>query len=298
MVLSMTGYGKAEKKNKNFIFSVEVKSLNSRYFDVSSKIPPLAYSYEHELVSLIQSHCERGKFFLNVKVKNNFKNKKKLLLNPEKLNSYINLIKDVQKKTKRTDSVSMDYLLNIPDLIDEEESSIQDDPLNKKALLLAVNLAIKKLNEFRKSEGVNLKKDLLQKINIISKLIDKVSSLNKKTVKSELILYKKKLKNIVVDLNQNSVRLDSDRLYQEIAILIEKKDINEELVRFKSHIKLFNKTLNGRTNSGKKINFILQEMVREINTIGSKIDSLSINHLIVDIKYNIEKIREQVQNIL
>ena len=113
----MTGYGKAEKKNKNFIFSVEIKSLNSRYFDVSSKIPALAYSFEHELISLIRSSCERGKFFLNIKIRSNFRNKKKLLLNPDKLNSYINLISDVQKKTKREDSVSMDYFLNIPDLL-------------------------------------------------------------------------------------------------------------------------------------------------------------------------------------
>ena len=85
----MTGYGKAEKKNKNYIFSVEIKSLNSRYFDVSSKIPSIAYSYEHELVSLIKENCERGKFFLKIKARNNLNRKKKLLLNPDKLNSYI-----------------------------------------------------------------------------------------------------------------------------------------------------------------------------------------------------------------
>ena len=107
--------------------------------------------------------------------------------------------------------------------------------------------------------------------------------------------YKNKIKTVFPDYNK---KLDNDRVYQEIAIIMEKKDINEEIIRLKSHMKLFNTYLNSKDNTGKKMNFLLQEMSREINTIGSKSDKIKINHIVVDIKDNLEKIKEQVQNIL
>ena len=157
-----------------------------------------------------------------------------------------------------------------------------------------VKFAVNDLNGFRKLEGQNLTKDIKKIFNKSVLLLKKIESLASTYTKKELLHYKEKVKSIV----PNNIKLDNDRVYQEIAIIMEKKDINEEIIRLKSHMKLFSNYFNSKNIAGKKMNFILQEMTREINTIGSKTDNTKINHLVIDIKDNLEKIKEQVQNIL
>ena len=191
------------------------------------------------------------------------------------------------------DEVSLNNLLNIPDVINKQDSG--DASLKYKALILrTVRAALRDLDDYRKIEGKNTFNDIksiLKKINVI---VGKINSIANTHSKKEISYYKKKIKSFLPDLN----KLDNDRVYQEIAIIMEKKDINEEIIRLKSHIKLFNIYLMNKDYVGKKMNFLLQEMFREINTIGSKSDKVKINHYVVDVKDNLEKIKEQVQNIL
>ena len=291
MILSMTGFGKSERKNKNFSVSVEIKSINNRFFDPVSKIHPLFRDFEKEIVSLVKSECVRGRIFINLDIDSN-KNSKEFVLNKKKLKSYINILNEVSNEANIKDPISLNNLLKYPDII--ENVGIIDDDSNKKVILNAVKAALRDLKIFRKKEGINLEEDINNILNSINGIFIEIEKLSNKNIKKELNNYKKKIKKYMPNLS----KLDDERLYQEIAIILEKKDINEELIRFKSHLKLFSSYMKNKKNEGKKKNFLLQEMTREVNTIGSKSDNTKVRHLVVDVKDNLEKLREQVQNIL
>ena len=291
MILSMTGYGKSERKSKNFSVNVEIKSINNRFFDPIPKIHPSLKGYEQEILSLLKNECIRGRIFLNIDVdKNNHTNQFKL--NKTKLKSYLSIITEISKESKIDESASLSHLLKYQDLI--ESTNIDNDYKNKKVVFRTIKSALKDFKNFRKKEGENLLSDINTVVKRNNNIFDKIKKISNRDTKKELQKYKKKIKNYMPNLS----KLDDDRLYQEIAIILEKKDINEELVRLNSHFKLFSLFLKSKSNEGKKKNFLLQEMIREINTIGSKSDNVKIRHLVVDMKDNLEKIREQVQNIL
>ena len=291
MILSMTGYGKSEIKDKNFLVSVEIKSINNRFFDPITKIHHSLKDFEKEIMSLVKSECVRGRIFINLDIDTN-KNLKQFVLNRKKLNSYINILNEVSSEANIKEPITLTNLLKYPDII--ENIGIIERSSNKKVILSAVKAALKDLKIFRKKEGLNLQKDINNILTSINRIFIKIEKLSEKNIKKELNKYKKKIKNYMPNLS----KLDDDRLYQEIAIILEKKDINEELIRFKSHLKLFSSYLKNKKNEGKKKNFLLQEMNREVNTIGSKSDNTKIRHLVVDVKDYLEKLREQVQNIL
>jgi len=292
MINSMTGYGKSESSNKEYTFSVELKSLNSRYFDLIIKIDDFISIYEKDIIELIRNKCERGKVFIKIIVSKNFKsNQNALKLNYDKFGLYMNQVKQLQNAMKTEENISLTHLMRVPDIFEFKSNII--DVKNKNIILKTVKKALDELLDCRKKEGEYIQKDFIFKLKDIEKKVILISKLSKSNISDEIKKYKKKIRKHFLDIN-----LDNDRLYQEIAILIEKKDIDEEIVRIKSHINLFFKAINDRKNSGKKINFILQEFNREVNTISSKSNNLKINYLIIEIKNILEKIREQVQNIL
>jgi len=187
--------------------------------------------------------------------------------------------------------LALDYLLKIPDLF--ESKALIKLSKNNKIILKCVDEAINKLIEHRKKDGKVLQKDILSKVKKINRDLQKIVRLSSSNSKTELKTIKGKINNVIPDIT-----LDMNRLYQEVALIMEKKDINEELSRLEGHMKLLDDYIVDYSSGGKKINFLLQEINREVNTIGSKVDDLSIKHMVVDIKDNVEKIREQAQNIL
>tara|TARA_B100001996_G_C18624987_1_gene579358 strand:- start:356 stop:1234 length:879 start_codon:yes stop_codon:yes gene_type:complete len=292
MIASMTGYGKADKKNKNYFVNVEIKSVNNRFFDHVIKIHPSIKEFEPSIISLLKKECERGKFFLNITVGSNT-NKSHFKLNKDLLKSYLQILKDIDKETNSNEIISSIELMRLPDLLENVDIYDKSSSI-KKIIFDALKLAIKDLNNFRKEEGSNLLKEINKQVKKIESIFKSIEKKSIKNTQKELANYKKKIKNYM----PNFSKLDDERLYQEIGIIIEKKDINEEIVRFKSHLDLFHLYLKNKKNEGKKKNFLLQEMNREINTIGSKSDDTKVKHCVVDIKNNLEKLREQVQNIL
>jgi len=290
MVLSMTGFGKANMKNKDYTFGAEIKSFNNRFIEVIVKNNNLISQYDHEIITLIKKKCIRGKLILNIKISNN--NDKKYVLNNNKLKSIIKLSNEIKKEVKIEDDLSLNDLIKIPYIYDEVISL--DNLSNKKLLFKTINEAISDLNIFRKKEGKNLLKDLNAKLKKINSNLSNIKFLSKNTLKGEYKLLSEKISKITNSLS----KIDKDRLYQEIAILNERKDINEEIIRMSSHITLFQSCIKSKTNCGKKMNFLLQEMLREANTIGSKSDNFKISHIVVDLKSNLEQLREQVQNII
>tara|TARA_Y100001960_G_C14688431_1_gene835068 strand:+ start:156 stop:1028 length:873 start_codon:yes stop_codon:yes gene_type:complete len=290
MILSMTGFGKSEKKNKDFTFSVEVKSLNNRFIEVTTKTPYYMSQYDKDIVSLVKKECLRGKIIVNVNIASN--NANSLILNKTKLNAVMELSKEISKQTNLENNLLLSDVINFPNVY--EEKKLIETNSNKRLLLGTVKDALKDLYTFRSIEGNNLKKDIDKKIKKIEIVLSRVKKKSQTNSKIEVKKLTKKINHILKNVNN----LDKDRLYQEVALSIEKKDINEEIIRLNSHIQIFKNCLNNKENTGKKMNFILQEMIREINTIGSKTDKIDVNHMVVNLKNYIEQIKEQVQNIL
>ena len=290
MVLSMTGYGKSENKNKDVMFSVEVKTLNNRFLEVNTRMHHSFNQYDREITRMFNKECLRGKILLNINVTSEKENC--LKLNKNKLHAFLDLSRQIKKEVDINDNLLLSDILKVPEIYDDFKSS--DNVKNKQLLFKTIKEALKDLNQFRKKEGQNISKDLFSKIKKINNNLVSIKKHSKNSLNKEYKILIKKIGNIGIKVNN----LDKDRLYQEIALLIEKKDINEEIIRMKSHIDLFKGCMNTKSSSGKKMNFLLQEMLRETNTICSKGNNLNISHLAVNMKNNLEQLKEQVQNIL
>ena len=287
----MTGYGRAEKKDKNFILTVEIRSLNSKYFDVIPRIDDNLNNYENDIIKLIKTKCERGKFFLNIDIVKIYNKTNTVKLDNNKVKYFMTQVDLLKKKIKTNQEISLSHMMKIPGMFKEDNLFNKSD--DKKVVINTVNKALSDLLIHRRKEGSEIENDIVIKIKQISTIVSQIEKISKSNIKLETKNYNKKLNKIF-----NDIELDKDRVFQEVAFLIEKKDIDEEIIRLKSHIKLLLSLIKNKFNTGKKINFILQEIHREVNTIGSKTDKLKVSHLVVELKAIIEKIKEQIQNIL
>jgi len=287
----MTGYGRADEQNDKLALSVEIHSVNSRFLDFSPRIPKSLQCFEDDAYKIVKQICERGRISLSAKIDFFPGTKKGMLLNQDKLEEYMTIVKDIQQTSDRDDIPSMGDILRLPDILLASEPD--DENGLKDIFLSALKNALDEMGKIRQSEGENIQSDLIMRLSLIKNIVDEIRTISELNRDVTFERYKKKIQNLVED-----VSVDESRLLQEAAILSEKKDITEELVRLGSHIDLFERYIDTSENKGKKLNFILQEMGREINTIGSKTDVIEINHMVVDMKDELEKIREQVQNIV
>ena len=295
MIMSMTGFGKRETHNNDISISIEIKSINSRYLEVNHKIPRLFSEDEDAILSLIRKKLLRGKIILNINYTLLNDNLNKISLNASKVNEYMNIASSLSSIDSFDGKLSIDRLLSLPEVV--STSTASSNISYKRLLSKSVNDAINDLIKMRTLEGNNLSKDIQARLKKIKKDLALIVKMSERTQKEILKNYKKKIK-LLFDGNDKIV-LDDNRLLQEIVIFMEKKDIHEEITRLQSHIDLFlDCIVKGKNEKGKRMAFLLQEFLREINTIGSKTDNVKTSYLVVSIKTEIEKIREQVQNIL
>ena len=295
MMMSMTGYGKRELENSDISISVELKSINSRYLEVNHKIPRLFSEEEDAMLALVRKKLLRGKIILNVNYTLLNDNLNQINLNENKANEYISIARKLNSSKVIKDELTIDRLLTLPEVISTRTTS--SNISYKRILSKSINDAISDLIIMRTKEGENLSKDILSRLKKIKKDLALIVKISERTQKEILRNYKKKIKLLFDD--NDKIILDDSRLLQEIVIFMEKKDIHEEITRLQSHIDLFVDCIaKGKNEKGKRMTFLLQEFLREINTIGSKTDNIKTSHLVVSIKTEIEKIREQVQNIL
>ena len=293
--MSMTGYGKKELENSDISISVELKSINSRYLEVNHKIPRLFSEDEDAMLALVRKKLLRGKIILNVNYTLLNDNLNQINLNENKANEYISIARKLNSSKVIKDELTIDRLLTLPEVISTRTTS--SNISYKRILSKSINDAISDLIIMRTREGENLSKDILSRLKKIKKDLALIVKISERTQKEILRNYKKKIKLLFDD--NDKIILDDSRLLQEIVIFMEKKDIHEEITRLQSHIDLFVDCIaKGKNEKGKRMTFLLQEFLREINTIGSKTDNIKTSHLVVSIKTEIEKIREQVQNIL
>lgn len=285
----MTGYGKSRSSKNNISVEVEVKSINSRFFEVSLKLPALLSQYDYELREFIKTKVQRGKISVIIHFKKNgIENG--VSIDQEKLASQLSLIRKVKKIAGIKEEIKLEHIIGNKELF-----SAQDNDLTKAEFELiknTLNKAFDKLLQMKKKEGAELSKDFLIRIETINKRVSEIE----KEFKRNIDEYFVKLKERIKDLVENP-EINEDRLNLELALIADRADITEECVRLKSHLKFFKESLKTEKEPGKKLNFLCQEMNRETNTISSKSVATSIIHTSVLIKEEIEKIREQLQNI-
>ena len=287
----MTGYGKGSASNSNWQADAEVKSINSRYLEIFLKYPSILANKEYELREFIKSKIKRGKLNVSIQIKKNGSDETNISLDESRLKNYVSLIKKVKKTAKLNDKIKLEHILMSRDIFSAsvEEIDEQEFAIIKQALSNSLDFLL----EMKRNEGKELEKDLKKRIRSIEENLTKIEAEAEPSVGEHFNKYKEKVKNLL-DENQS---INNERLETELAIMAERADITEECVRLRSHIKFFKDSLQKEEDPGRKLNFLCQEMNREANTISSKTLSTSITHYSVHIKEEIERIREQIQNI-
>ena len=286
MIKSMTGYGFSSKNNNNYSIEVETKSLNSKYFDLNLKSNFEIGKIENEIRNYVKRKLLRGKIEINIIVTQPI-NKTKVI-DRNKYLSFFKEIKSIPSNDKIIDSEIHDKIFRNLSFVETNKK------LNvpKKFVIPTLKKSINNCDNFRKDEGSSIQKDLKKNINLIKKELNKIFK-NDKAKKKSL---KKKIYRKINSIKE--VQFDKNRIEQELFFYLEKIDINEEIVRLNNHIDLFQKTLNKNDQVGKKLNFICQEIGREINTIGSKCSEFKIQKSVITMKEHLEKIKEENFNVL
>ena len=290
MILSMTGYGFKRAEIKDEIIEIEIKSLNSKYFDLQNQIPKELNHKEIHIINLLKKNLKRGKINLSISI-NQLVKQDSIEINKNIFKKKYNELKNLSKSVKNSYEKDLFKITSSLNNIITYKSNNNNITYNK--LLPFLNETINQCNKFRIKEGQDLAKDLNKNIENINTCLKSINKIDKKSIHKKEKLLKNKLKNI-----SNNIEIDKNRLEQEILYYVEKQDINEEIQRLKSLISHFLKTMKSKNHNGKKLIFISQELGREINTIGSKTNELDIKNKVIVMKEKLEKIKEILFNVL
>lgn len=291
-VKSMTGYGRCTGVVGGKEISVDIKSVNHRYFDFSCKLGKDYMFLEDKLKTKVNSYVSRGKIDLFVYIDSGKNEAYDVEVNQTLAEGYVNAFKVLSKKFKIKNDISSSFLVRLPDVVKLKKNEIDENELET-AVLNLVEQALESYNSMREIEGEKLKEYINDNLDIILDTVGKIEVLAPQSVDA----YKERLRAKMLEALEGK-EYDEQRLITEVAIFADKVDVGEETVRLRSHISQFKELMNNESQAiGKKLDFIVQEMNREINTTGSKCNSVEITRLVVETKSVIEKIREQIQNI-
>ena len=291
MIRSMTGYGKQSLIVEKREYQVEIKSVNHRYLDINVKMPKTLSYLEDAVKKEISEKIKRGKIDVFITFENNSQEGKNITINKELAKLYIEQLKQLAQEEKISSNIEVMDIAKLPDILvvknDEEDERIQNE------LIEVVQGAISKIIGMKNVEGSKIEQDLLQRIDKIENKIMEISAKSTGLIEEYVVKLEKRIKEIL-----KTEELDKSRLAQEVVIYADKCSIEEEVTRLKSHIYQFRNLIsNNNETIGKKLDFLIQEMNRETNTIGSKANNLEITNGVIDIKTELEDIREQIQNI-
>jgi uncharacterized protein (TIGR00255 family) len=288
----MTGFGRAEVSRDGINISAEVRSVNSRYLDLTLRLPRSISQREKELKDIVRTFLNRGNLNITVKIAYDSNGAIPLKVNTAAAKSYFKLLNEIRKSVKIREQVKLEHLLTFSEVLEPLEEE-ETDELEWELVQETVRQALENLNTMRSQEGNELAKDLEKRIHWMESTLDEVEKLSKERIPEE----RKNLHERIAQLIEDKFVIDQNRLELEIALMVDKLDITEECVRYRSHNKFFLEALNKNETAGRKLNFLVQEMNREANTIGSKSSDADIAHMIIGLKEELEKIREQLQNI-
>lgn len=291
MVRSMTGFGRAKSAADGLSITVELKSVNHRYFEFTSRLPKGYMFLDEKLKSFCQQKISRGKVEASVIIEDNTEGNTVVEVNDGYAEAYIAAIKKMSEQYHIKNDVKMSSLVGNPELFNVKKQSLPDETVTA-AVLKTAEEAMESFIAMRTAEGGRLKNDVKSRTDFILEKVAFIEERSPETVKAYRERLEQKIKELIGD-----TQVDEQRLLTETAIFADKIAVAEETVRLKSHIGQFCKLLDSDEPVGRKLDFIVQEMNREANTIGSKAQDIEIAHTVVDIKSEIEKIREQIQNI-
>ena len=290
MIKSMTGYGKSNLSINSREYQVEVKTVNHRYIDVNIKMPKVISYLEEDVRKLISSKLKRGKIDISIVFENYNKNENNISINTELAENYIKSFKELAEKQNINANIEVTEIAKLPEVL-TVRTDFNEEQI-KLELLQTLENAVDQLICMRTNEGEKISKDIFDKISQIELKKEEISKLSTGLIEEYVVKLEARIKEIL-----KTDDLDKSRLMQEVVIYADKCSIEEELTRLSSHIEQLRSLIETDEPSGKKMDFIIQEMNRETNTIGSKSNSLEITNRVVDIKTILEDIREQIQNI-
>ena len=292
MIKSMTSFGRAQsEEGKDLCFSIEMKSVNHRYLDINIRMPKTMLSLEEKIRNIISKRLNRGKVDVFINYKNYSNSSGKAVLNIELAKDYYNCLKEIANNLDVVNDISVTKIARFPDVITiEEHEENLEEIFNEIAPLVECSLNL--MEEMRVIEGTKLKEDILVKLENIESDVKKIEVLADVVPKN----YKKKLEERLNEL-LSGVDVDESRIALEVAIFSDKAAVDEEITRLKSHLSQIRNTLCLDEPIGRKLDFIIQEMNREANTIASKSSDINMTNIVIEIKNTLEKIREQIQNI-
>jgi uncharacterized protein (TIGR00255 family) len=292
MIHSMTGFGRGQASSNGISVTAEAKSVNSRYLDISFHLPQEIQEKELALKELIQSKINRGNINVNIRIDKVETGQLEITINPKLVKGYKNLLEELRDVAQIEAAVSLHDLVKFDEIFVSRE---QDDKILKTIWQLSKKAAAESLNQLanmRAKEGKQLENDLHQRVDDIETKMEIIKSLTSNRAEESRNELLGRIQKLV-----GNEKLDEERLEMEVAILVDKMDITEEIVRLQSHIKFFKEALESEETVGRRLKFLSQEMNREINTIGSKANSSEISQHVVHAKESLEQIREQIQNV-
>lgn len=287
----MTGYGRGEATDKGITVAIELRSVNSRFLEVSARLPRSLSLRENEIKEIIRKRISRGKVNLLATVERENNGELPLAINIAAARDYFKLLNKLRKAVKLKESVKLEHLLRFSEVL-EQPALEGADEAEWEVLQIALDNALDDLAVMRKKEGNELTNDFRSRILAIEEVLGRIETVSKQQVPAERTRLRERIRQIL-----ENESIDEGRLELELALLADRLDVTEECVRFRSHNKFFLQAIDDKEPAGRRLNFLIQEMNREANTIGSKSSATEIAHMIVGVKEELEKIREQLQNI-
>jgi uncharacterized protein (TIGR00255 family) len=291
MLKSMTGFGRAEGETTLGRVVVESRSVNHRYCDINTKLPKRLSFFENRIKEIIRSQVSRGRIDVSLRLDTVGEEKVQLSVDLELAQQYYRVFQDLREKLQLKDEVTLNLLAGAKDLITAKEESGDIEPYWQEILPI-LKQSFKNMDDMKRLEGESLTKDLQQRLEHIAQQLQIIKQQFPSHLKANLSRLHERLRSLL-----EGMEIDPLRFQQEIAFLAERTDITEEIVRAESHLAQFSSLLEGNEPVGRKMDFLLQEIHREVNTVSSKANDAEISQRVVEMKSELEKIREQVQNI-
>ncbi|PWN06553.1 YicC family protein [Rhodohalobacter mucosus] len=288
----MTGFGRGESSSGGFLLTAEVKTLNSRYLDISVRMPQSMQDKELAIKEFAQGKLSRGKVNININMERTGGRQADIRLNTELVKGYGLILRQLRDESGIDEPVQISDILQFSNLFETRKEDEEELKVIWDCTRAALEEALGNLNTMRSKEGTELRTDLEKQINGIAEILETVSEISEKRAPEVREKLHERIRKMVNDDN-----FDPERMEMEVALLVDKMDINEEIIRLQSHLKFFIEALDADEAVGRRLNFLCQEINRELNTIGSKANDSKIAHHIVLGKEKLEQIREQVQNI-
>ncbi|OEU67880.1 MAG: YicC family protein [Desulfobacterales bacterium PC51MH44] len=292
MLKSMTAYARSEKTGEELTVLVEIRSYNNRHLDIALRIPHAYLTLEEKIKGLIKNKVARGRIEVNLEIKDDSDEAYAFEVNMPKAGAYYESLVQLKEQLDIDTAISLDLLVGAGGVIKPVEID-RDMKACWSIVRDCINEAMNDLVAMRKQEGEFIGEDIAGRLDGIEKNVDQIEEES-----SDLLFhYQQRLKDRISVLTKGIVEIDPERIAQEAAFLADRSDISEEVVRARSHIKQFREIMNSTEPVGRKLNFLLQELNREVNTMGSKTEKANVSHMIVEVKSEFEKIREQLQNV-